>query len=50
MSNRRELPTEMQYKLLSTVRCLAQGSSAFVNPADAEECIDLSCLEPKGQR
>ena len=46
----RELPKEKHYKILSAVHCLPQGSSAFINPADAEECIHRGCFKPTRQQ
>lgn len=43
-----ELPTEKQYKVLLAVKGVPQGSSAFVNTADAEECVDRGWLESEG--
>jgi hypothetical protein len=40
----RELPNERQYKALSLVQQIEQGASAFINPADAEECAHRDWL------
>lgn len=48
LPNWRELPTEKQYKALSAVLNIEQGASAFINPADAEECADRDWLEAVG--
>ena len=45
LADYRKLPTEKQYKALSAVRSISEGGSAFINPADAEECVDFAWLE-----
>ncbi len=43
-----ELPTERKYKALWSVHKIQQGASAYINPADAEDCVDRDWLEPIG--
>lgn len=43
------LPKQSQYRVLESVAKLEQGQSAFVNLADAEECLDMGWIEPRGQ-
>lgn len=43
-----DLPTEKQHKVLSAVHRIEQGAPAFINPVDAEECVDRDWLESVG--
>ena len=48
LPNWHELPTERQYKALWTVDQIEQGVSTYINPAEAEECVERDWLEPIG--
>lgn len=44
----RDLPTQKQYQALVAVSRLQESGTAFINPADAEECVDAGWLDALG--
>jgi hypothetical protein len=44
----RDLPTQKQYQALVSVSRLQESGTAFINPADAEACVDAGWLDPLG--
>jgi hypothetical protein len=48
LSDWRKLPTDRQHKALLAVYQIEQGSSVFINAADAEECESPGWLESVG--
>jgi hypothetical protein len=49
LPNWQELPTERQYKALWSVHKIEQGATVYINPADAEECVNRDWLETIGE-
>ena len=47
-SDWQEIPTEKQHSALSTVHKIVHGASAFIKPADAEECEDRGGMKSVG--